>query len=96
MFAIRNRIIDTKRLIEQTKGGRIVVVSHAIFIDMFAQAACADRALTFWEFFNAILGAKKLPNGGVVSFTLDENAPAGTCKWSLLTNETDNRYLQYK
>lgn len=96
MFHVRNRIIDTKRFIASLEGERIVVVSHAIFIDMFTQAVCADRSLKLKEFVMAMLGAKKLPNTGIVSFQLDENAPQETCNWWLVTEETNEHYLKYR
>jgi len=96
MFHIRNRIIDAKRLLSQVEGERIVVVSHAIFIDMFVQAVCADRTLGFYEFVAAFFGAKSLPNTAIVAFQLDENAPPETCAWWLLKEETDRQYLRYR
>ena len=96
MFAVRNRIIDAKKLVAGLEGERIAIVSHAIFIDMFVQAVCADRSLQFYEFVSAMLGAKKLPNTGVVAFEVDENAPPETCNWWLVREETDRQYLRYR
>lgn len=96
MFNIRNRILDTKRLIAEQSGERIVIVSHAIYIDMFVQAVCADRSLTMWEFFGAFLGAKKLPNTAMVAFEVDETAPPETCNWWLVKEETSPQYLKYR
>ena len=96
MFAIRNRIIDAKRFLAQAEGERIAVVSHAIFIDMFTQAVCADRSLQFKEFLGGLFGAKKLPNTGVVAFQLDETAPPETCNWWLLAEDTNEHYLKYR
>lgn len=96
MFAVRNRIIDAKKLVAGLEGERIAIVSHAIFIDMFVQAVCADRSLQFKEFAWAMFGAKKLPNTGIVAFQVDENAPPETCNWWLVTEETDRQYLRYR
>ena len=96
MFAVRNRIVDAKKFIAGLPGERIAVVSHAIFIDMFVQAVCADRSLELKEFVSALLGAKKLPNTGIVAFSLDENAPQETCNWWLMRDETDEGYLRYR
>ena len=96
MFAVRNRIVDAKRLLAQVEGDRVAVFSHAIFIDMFVQSVCADRSLKLREFVGAFFGAKKLPNTGVVAFQLDENAPPETCSWWLLSEETDRHYLKYR
>lgn len=96
MFAIRNRIRDVKRMVANTEGERIVVVSHSIFMDMFAQAVCADRELSFKEFVLGLFGAKKIKNTGVIAFQVDESAPAGTCNWWLLSSETSDQYLKYR
>lgn len=96
MFHIRNRIVDTKRLIAEQPGERIVVISHAIYIDMFTQAVCADRSLKLREFVAAMFGAKRLKNTGIVSFEVDETAPPETCNWWLVKEETDRGYLKYR
>ncbi len=96
MFHIRNRILDTKRLIAEQSGERIVVISHAIYIDMFAQAVCADRSLKLREFVAAMFGAKRLKNTGIVSFKVDDTAPPETCNWWLQSEETDRDYLKYR
>jgi broad specificity phosphatase PhoE len=96
MFHIRNRILDTKRFVCGLEGERIAIISHAIYIDMFVQAVCADRSLGLWEFTLGMLGAKKLPNTGIVAFDIDDNAPAETCNWWLVPEETDPTYLRYR
>jgi len=96
MFHIRNRILDTRRLIAEQPGERIVVVSHAIYIDMFTQAMCADRSLKLSEFVAAMLGAKRLKNTGIVTFQVDDTAPPEACNWWLVSEETDRDYLKYR
>ena len=96
MFAVRNRIVDAKKAIAKVTGKKVVVVSHAIFIDMFVQSVCADRTLSFNEFVSAVLGAKKLPNTGVITFEIDDTAPPETCNWWMVASETNEQYLKYK
>lgn len=96
MYAVRNRIVDAKRVIAAAPGPVVVVVSHAIFIDMFVQAVCADRSLSLREFFSALWAAKKLPNTGVVTFDVDDTAPPETCAWWLVEAETSPTYVQYR
>lgn len=96
MFAVRNRIVDAKRFLASVEGERVAAVSHAIFIDMFVQAVCADRSLGLKEFIMGMLGAKKLKNTGIVAFDVDENAPPETCNWWLVDEETDHTYLRYR
>lgn len=96
MFTVRNRVLNAKKNIDALPGETIVVVSHAIFIDMFTQIACAERPLKLREFVAALVGVKKLPNVGIVAFNVDDNAPPGACKWWLVDEETDRRYLQQR
>ncbi len=81
MFAVRNRILDAKRDIEALPGQNIAVVTHAIFMDMFAEMVCAERPLKVQEFIQGLIFAKKTSNTGLIEFSIDENAPNGTCKW---------------
>lgn len=81
LFHVRNRMRTAQQVIESLPGERIAVVSHAIFMDMFTQMVCADRDLTLPEFLYALALSRKTPNTGMIQFTLDDYAPAGTCKW---------------
>ncbi|MCA9366435.1 histidine phosphatase family protein [Candidatus Kaiserbacteria bacterium] len=81
LFQVRNRIKNAQQAIASLHGERVAVVSHAVFIDMFTQMVCADRDLKLREFVSGLLGAKKLPNTGIVAFDVDLMAPDGTCRW---------------
>ena len=83
LFHIRQRMLNTKRLLEESPGKNIAVVSHAIFMDMFTQAVCADRDLKLTEFMTGLALTKRIPNTGIISFRVDPNAPGQTCKWWL-------------
>ena len=81
LFTIRNRMLTAQQKIEALPGKQIAVVSHAIFMDMFTQMVCTERDLKLREFIRGLLMTKKIPNLGVITFVVDDNAPGGTCKW---------------
>ena len=83
LFHIHQRMLSAQRILESLPGQNIVVVTHAIFMDMFAQAVCAERDLKLSEFVKGLVGMKKVPNTGIIEFQVDELAPSGTCKWWL-------------
>jgi len=83
LFHIHQRMLAAQKMLESLPGQNIVVVSHAIFMDMFAQAVCAERDLKLSEFVKGLVGVKKIPNTGIIEFQVDELAPQGTCKWWL-------------
>jgi 2,3-bisphosphoglycerate-dependent phosphoglycerate mutase len=81
LFHIHQRMLSAQKILESLPGKNIVVVSHAIFMDMFTQVVCAERDLKLSEFVKGLIGIKKVPNTGIVEFHVDELAPGGTCKW---------------
>lgn len=83
LFHIHQRMYTAQRILETLPGQNIVVISHAIFMDMFQQAVCAERDLKIGEFVKGLIGMKKIPNTGMIEFQIDELAPDGTCKWWL-------------
>jgi broad specificity phosphatase PhoE len=84
MFSVRNRVLDAKAMVASLEGERIVVVSHAIFMDMFIELACREKKLTLMQFVGSLLNIKKTPNTGILHTFYDENAPKGVCKWQLV------------
>lgn len=98
LIDVRNRILDVQNTINNLPGERIVIISHAIFIDMFTQMVCADRDLKLREFIHGLLLAKKLPNTGMVAFDIDQNAPQGTCRWWFAGSGQDisNQRVDYR
>jgi len=81
LFRIRQRITSLRHRLETCPGNNILLVSHSIFMDMFATAVCADRELKLSEFTSGLLMKKRIPNTGIISFKVDTNAPGNTCRW---------------
>lgn len=84
MFSVRNRVTDAKHELASVEGENILVVSHAIFMDMFLTLACMEERLTVWQFIGALLNIKKTPNTGIIHLMYDENIPDGICQWQLI------------
>ena len=84
MFAIRNRVIDAKRILTGQSGTHIAVVSHAIFINVFLEMVCRDTKVTFVDFIKTLLRAKRTHNGSIFHIQYDENAPKGVCPWQFI------------
>jgi broad specificity phosphatase PhoE len=84
MFTVRNRVVDAKRILIEAEGERIVVVTHAIFMDMFVEMVCRERSLTLFQFLHGLLLTKKTPNTGIIHLTYDAQAPKGICPWQLM------------
>lgn len=84
MFAVRNRVVDAKEMIAGLEGENIIVVSHAIFMDMFLELACLEKKLTVRQFVGSLLNFKKTPNTGIIHVVYDADAPKGVCQWQLV------------
>lgn len=84
MYGVRNRILDAKTLLANHEGENIVVVSHAIFMDMFLELVCKEKKLNLFQFIQGLLFSKKTPNTGIIHLYYDENAPQGMCQWQLI------------
>jgi len=84
MFSVRNRVADAKNELASIEGENIIVVSHAIFMDMFLTLACMEEKLTVRQFIGALLNIKKTPNTGIIHLTYDENISDGICQWQLV------------
>ncbi|MEX0917539.1 MAG: histidine phosphatase family protein [Candidatus Paceibacterota bacterium] len=68
---IRERISEARRMLEETEGERIAVVSHRIFMAMFTETVCYDRPLSLLKFLYSLAGSQKIPNTGMLHFTYE-------------------------
>lgn len=83
MFQVRNRIQDAKRMLRETSGDTIAVISHAIFMDMFAEIICYERPLTLSRFIHGLIMSKKVPNTGIIHVSYNPDATKGQCAWTI-------------
>ena len=84
MVMVRNRVMDAKRILVEAEGEKVVVVTHAIFMDMFVEMVCRERSLSLFQFLHGLLLTKKTPNTGIIHMTYDADAPKGVCPWQLM------------
>lgn len=84
MFTARNRIVDAQNMLIKSEGENIVVVSHAIFMDMFVELACKEKKLNLAQFIHGLLLSKRTPNTGIIHLYYDERIPKGMCAWQLI------------
>ncbi len=84
MFDIRNRIHDAKDAIGESKGDRVVVVSHAIFMNLFVELICNEIDLSFYQYAKGILNTLRTKNTEVFHLHFNENAASHTCAWELI------------
>lgn len=84
MFTARNRVVDAQHMLTKLEGENIVVVSHAIFMDMFVELACKEKKLNLFNFAHGLMLSKKTPNTGIIHLYYDERVPKGMCAWQLI------------
>ncbi len=63
--------------------GRIVVVSHSVFINLFIAHLCHDKKMTFWQSARAFWKIATMKNTQVTPILFDSSAPPNTCAWSV-------------
>lgn len=94
MFDLRNRVHDTKDMLTEEAGERIVVVSHSIFIDMFIHLVCQEKPMSFWKFLHLLIYVKKIPNTAVVHVQFDADAVSNTCTWNIVSTTSPEDFAQ--
>lgn len=65
------------------KDARIVVVSHAVFINLFAAHLCSSKPLWLWQAARTFLQILRMPNLHVVSIQFDPDSKQTECAWSV-------------
>lgn len=94
MFAVRNRVHDAKDMIMELESNSIVIVSHAVFIDMFIHLVCAENGMNIFRFIHMVAFMTKMPNTSIAHIQYDQEAPLGVCQWQfvqLITPEEFNK-----
>ena len=81
---VQERIVHARTFLEHTDKERVVVVSHALFINLFIRNVCHGKRIGLFELISVIFrAAYNTRNGGVTTLTYDKNAPKGTCAWQV-------------
>jgi len=84
MTIIRQRVADTKKMLEANSTHHIAVISHRIFITSFAETVCFNRPLSLLRFVFCVLGKKRqIPNTAIYHFIVEPSANNFQCNWLL-------------
>lgn len=81
---MRDRVRDARLMIESLPGKRIAIVSHGIFMGMFAETVCYDKPLSLFKFMKGLVGHRQIPNTGILHFKCESSSPVEKkCTWFL-------------
>lgn len=81
---VRERVRDARLMAESLPGKRIAVVSHGIFMGMFAETVCYDQPLSLFKFLKGLIGHRQIPNTGILHFKCESNeSHEKKCSWFL-------------
>ena len=67
---------------------RVVVVSHAVFTNIFLEHVCTDKPMNLWRAFRRFLAILKIRNTAIIHLQHLQTAP-GTCGWRFLGGVND-------
>lgn len=81
---VRERVRDARLMLESLPGKKIAVVSHGIFMGMFAETVCYDKPLSLLKFLRGLIGHRQIPNTGILRFSCEvSDARERKCTWFL-------------
>jgi broad specificity phosphatase PhoE len=72
-------------LIKYPVEAKVVVVSHAVFINLFLAHACDRRAMSILRAAKVFIKILSIPNTKVITLHFDPNAPKNVCAWRVIT-----------
>lgn len=78
------RVIEARTLLESLpENSRVVVVSHAVFINLFLEHLCMDKRMSFWRACKRLVKVLTLRNASIIHLRYE--AGKGKCGWRILT-----------
>lgn len=93
--AFQNRIERARSILESfPNDARIIVVSHAIFINFFVEHACQADKISLWRTIPQLLKILALKNSGYIQLTYSEKGDAQVCEWQLELNDIDKAAIE--
>jgi uncharacterized phosphatase len=82
--ALRERILTAQaELSEYPNDARVVVVSHAVFINFFIAHLCRQQMLGPFGAARTFYKLLTMPNAEVIKITFDTTTAEGTCPWAV-------------
>lgn len=79
----RERIIRARTFLESLPAdARVVVVSHAVFMNVFLEHLCRDRRMSLWQAIRSFVRIFTLRNASIVH--LRYGSGTASCSWQIL------------
>lgn len=80
--AFLERIKRARRYLEALPvDARVLVVSHAVFTNVFIEHLCLDERMSFWQAVRSFYRIFRLRNAGIIHLRYDRGE--GLCGWSV-------------
>lgn len=90
----RTRIKEAKAYLESLPdGSRVVVVSHAVFINFFIEQVCTGRPIPFVRAALLLKKVKSLDNSSISHLRYDSSLPDMVCKWNVESYDDDTHVV---
>jgi broad specificity phosphatase PhoE len=83
---IRDRFLSAQAyLAKYPNDARVVIVSHAVFINLFVAHICDARSMSPLKALKVFKKVLTMPNADVVELSFEKDAPVSTCAWSVIS-----------
>ncbi len=63
---------------------RVVVVSHAVFVNIFLAHLCINKRLSIWGAVNSFISIFSLSNTGIIHLHYDTTKNPNQCGWTII------------
>lgn len=82
---IRDRFLSAQAYLSKyPNDARVVIVSHAVFINLFVAHICDARSMSPFKALKVFKKVLTMPNTDLVELMFEKEAPANTCAWSVI------------
>ncbi len=91
--ALLERIGEAKTILESyPDDARIVVVSHAVFINFFVEHICSGKPISYVKALLRFLKITSIENSSITHIQCQKATTQGVCNWQVVTFD-DDRHL---
>lgn len=88
--ALRDRfLVARSELMQYPDDARVVVVSHAAFLNLFIAHLCRRKPLLPHQIFGVFMNILNMKNGQSIEVEFDGAAPAGQCPWQAVDRQLE-------
>lgn len=94
IFDVRARVEKSVAFLEALKSEHhhIIVVSHALIINLFVKYMCAYKAVRRRDYLLSIIAAKRLSNASITELAYNDDGNSKTCDW-ICTSQNNVAHL---